>query len=193
MGGLCDVINNENHENELHYATQIQHEKGDINVDNGSEEGDHDVYENSDFDGNDPSNGNYNINGEASRNLIEMKKRSDYAISSDEMDYYDGKNHDPDLDILRTGPQDGVSNNQASELLFGLDPKSSVDPRSSFVPLMDTDSGPSTSISISLSSQSATVPSATTTSSTINTISSTTSTLFSAHYPSSPSISSENF
>jgi hypothetical protein len=41
LGGLCDVINNENQkekekEIELHHATQIQHENGDDNVDNNN-------------------------------------------------------------------------------------------------------------------------------------------------------------
>ena len=41
LGGLCDVINNENQKEkeiqiEVHHATQIQHENGDDNVDNSN-------------------------------------------------------------------------------------------------------------------------------------------------------------
>lgn len=108
----------------------------------------------------------------------------DGRIREKKMDIYQGKNQEPDLDLIEMGPQDGVSStNHATELLFGFDPSSS-----SFVPLMDTDSGSLSSINsivISLSPQSALIL-PTTTTSTINATSSTTSSLFSSHYPPSP-------
>jgi hypothetical protein len=210
LGGLCDVINNENQKekekeikNEVHHATQIQHENGDDNVDNSncSKNG------NGSKNGIGPKNGNRNGNGKAhfdeihqidgiiilnggtDENLTSTIQKSDATLREKDMDYNQEKSLEPDLDIPRMGPQAG-----GTELLFEFDP------RSSFGPQGDADPGPSKSITISLttSSQSQSpLPSpslsltpSTTTTSTINTTSSTTSSSFSAHYPSTTSLPS---
>ena len=122
-----------------------------------------------------------NTNKNKNKILTGIMSKVDARKREKEINIHQRKNQEPDLDLKEMGPQDGVSSNHATELLFGFDPRSS-----SFVPLMDTDSGPLNSTIISLSPQSALILPTTTTSSTINTTSSTTSSLFSSHYPSSP-------
>ena len=111
LGGLCDVINNENQKEiviEPHHATQIQHKIGHDNVNNSnySKNGNGNGIGNARFDENNPIDGIIILNGDTdeNENLTSIKQKLDAVLREKETHYYQEKNLEPDLDVSRTGP-----------------------------------------------------------------------------------------